>query len=187
MFKSARLGFRNWLKDDLRPMSTINVDPEVMHYFPATQAQSETASFIERMQKQFSQHGYNYYAVEFLKTSTFIGFIGLSYQNFASPWTPFTDIGWRLDKAYWGQGLASEGAQKVLDFAFDELNLREVYATAPKINTPSIHIMDKIGMRKLGEFVHPKLLDKANLRDCVVYSLSRSSQADRPKADKDNP
>jgi RimJ/RimL family protein N-acetyltransferase len=154
-------------------MSAINADPDVMRYFPATQGQSETASFITRMQKHFCQHGYNYFAVELLETSTFIGFIGLSYQDFESPWTPFTDIGWRLDRTYWGQGLASEGAQRVLDFAFHELNLKEVYSTAPKINTPSIRIMDKIGMRKLGEFVHPKLLDKANLKDCVVYSVRR--------------
>lgn len=180
LFKSARLGFRNWLKEDLSPMSVINEDPEVMNYFPATQGRSETERFIERMQKQFSQRGYNYFAVELLKTSTFIGFIGLSNQDFESPWTPFTDIGWRLDKTYWGQGLASEGAQKVLDFAFDELNLREVYATAPKINIPSIRIMDKIGMQKLGEFVHPNLLDNANLKDCVVYKVSRQSIADRP-------
>ena len=132
------------------------------------------------MQKQFSQHGYNYFAVEFLETATFIGFIGLSYNDFESPWTPFTDIGWRLDKAYWGLGLASEGALKVLDFAFDELSLREVYATAPRINTPSIRIMDKIGMQRLGEFVHPNLAVKANLNDCVVYGISHETLANRP-------
>jgi RimJ/RimL family protein N-acetyltransferase len=180
LFKSARLGFRNWLKEDLSPMSVINEDPEVMNYFPATQGRSETTSFIARMQKQFDQRGYNYFAVELLEKSTFIGFIGLSCQDFESPWTPFTDIGWRLDKAYWGQGLVSEGAKKVLHFAFNELKLREVYATAPKINNPSIRIMDKIGMHKLGEFKHPKLPDNSNLKDCVVYKVSRQSIADRP-------
>ena len=40
LFKSARLGFRNWLQDDLSPMIAINADPEVMLYFPATQGKS---------------------------------------------------------------------------------------------------------------------------------------------------
>src|SRR5215217_2088036 len=112
IFRSERLGFRNWQESDIIPMAAINADPEVMRYFPAIQTTSQTQDFIQKMQLQFQERGYCYFAVELLKTNTLIGFTGLSDKTFESDFTPCIDIGWRLGTAHWNKGYATEGAAR---------------------------------------------------------------------------
>src|SRR3546814_9999473 len=118
LFTSERLGFRRWQEADVEPMRAINADPAVMEYFPSLQDQAETLAFIKRMQLQFDEKGFCYYAVDSLVDGAFIGFIGLSEKTFIADFTPCVDIGWRLAKNAWNQGFATEGAQKCLEHAF---------------------------------------------------------------------
>ena len=126
LFTSNRLGFRNWLDDDLKPFAKLNADPVVMRYFPKTLSLIETENFITRAKKQFTERGYTYFAVEELKTQKFIGFIGLSYQTYEASFNPNVDIGWRLAQAFWGKGYATEGAERCLEFAFNNLSLKKL-------------------------------------------------------------
>lgn len=171
LFQSQRLGFRNWLPEDLDPMTAINNNPAVMEFFPSVASKADTAAFTERMQRQFTEKGYCYFAVELLTTSAFIGFIGMSDQTYDAYFTPCVDIGWRLDQNYWNQGFATEGARRCLQFAFDTFKLKQIYAVAPSINLKSIGVMKKIGMQQLQTFQHPKLADCPRLSNCVVYYL----------------
>lgn len=169
IFKSERLGFRNWLPEDLDRMSEINADPLVMKYFPAIQSAAQTKEFIERMQNQFAEKGFCYFAVDKLENGKFIGFIGISEQTFEADFTPCIDIGWRLSSKEWNKGFATEGAKRCLEYAFNELHLEKLNAICPKVNLPSENVMKKIGMNKIGEFKHPKLLNDERLEDCVLY------------------
>jgi RimJ/RimL family protein N-acetyltransferase len=173
LFTSPRLGFRTWSVQDIVPMSLINADPEVMAFFPAVSSEEQTREFVERMQRQFDERGYCYYAVDRLDTGDFIGFIGLSLQTFEADFTPCVDIGWRLRRSAWGQGFATEGARRCLEYAFEDLDLICIYAVAPKINSRSEHIMKAIGMEKLKEFSHPLLATDQRLRQCVLYRVAK--------------
>lgn len=169
LFKSTRLGFRNWLNSDLEKLTAINADKKVMKFFPSIRTRQETKNFISRMQQQFSEKGYCYFAIDQLEDDTFIGFIGLSEQNYAADFTPCIDIGWRLAKTAWNKGYATEGAKRCLEFGFEKLQLDKIYSIVPVINTKSEQVMKKIGMRKVKIFAHPQLLDNARLRKCVLY------------------
>lgn len=170
LFTSSRLGFRAWREADLPQMAAINADPEVMRFFPSVQSEAQTAEFIRLMQEEQEDMGFCYFAVDLLETGAFIGFIGLHEQLFESDFTPCVDIGWRLDRSAWGQGLATEGARRCLEYARDTLGLSQVVAMAPAINLPSIRVMEKAGLKPLLNFVHPKLATDVRLRDCVLYS-----------------
>lgn len=156
-------------------MAAINADPEVMRFFPGTVAAEQTTAFIERMQVHLEEKGFCYYAVDDLQEGRFIGFIGMMVQAYPAAFTPCVDIGWRLRRACWGRGLATEGARRCLDHAFTDLGMKEVLATAPLVNRPSIRVMEKIGMRARGTFIHPRLLDDARLRDCALYGINAPS------------
>ena len=171
IFTSERLGFRNWQTSDIPKMAEINRNPNVMQFFPAIQDEAQTADFVERMQSQFKEKRFCYFAVERLDNQAFIGFIGLSEQNFESPFTPCVDIGWRLAEAAWNQGFATEGARRCLEFAFENLQIKNIKAIAPEINLNSIHVMQKIGMSKVGTFKHPKLKDFEQLETCVCFEI----------------
>lgn len=169
LFTSQRLGFRGWADADIPLMAAISGDAEVMRFFPAVATPQQTHDFVRRMQQMQQEKGYCYYAVDRLEDGAFIGFIGLFWQEYDAAFTPCTDVGWRLAKAYWNKGYATEGAIRCLQHAHDTLQLPTIYATAPAINLPSIHVMQKAGMQHHTDFIHPRLANDARLRNCVAY------------------
>lgn len=169
IFKSERLGFRNWKHTDIDEMFLINSDKDVMEFFPTFPTKEQTAQFIERMNNQFLDSKFCYFAVDKLENQEFIGFIGLSKQTYDAKFTPCVDIGWRIKSSEWNNGFATEGAKRCLDYAFNDLGIEKVYSVAPKINSKSEHIMTKIGMKKLYEFNHSLLSNDERLKCCVLY------------------
>ena len=173
LFKSERLGFRNWLDSDLPKMLEISSNPVVMEFFPSVQDEEHTRGFIQRMQREFEEKGFCYFAVERLDNGQFIGFIGLSEQHYDTDFTPCVDIGWRIHPKHWNQGFATEGAKRCLVYAFEVLKLENIKAIAPMINKKSERVMQKIGMRKVKTFDHPLLRSSEKLRQCVLYEAEK--------------
>ena len=174
IFISKRLGFRNWIESDLDKLSDINSNEEVMKFFPQIQSRQDTKMFIERMQIQFRNNGFCYFAVEVLEDHRFIGFIGLSKQTYPADFTPCIDIGWRLIPKEWNKGFATEGATRCLKYGFDKIGLDEIFSTAPIINKNSEKIMLKIGMKIVKTFDHPLLTRYPKLKKCNLFKISRS-------------
>jgi len=169
IFTSTRLGFRNWEEKDVEELYKINSDSRVMEFFPALLTKDQTIEFIEKMKIQFKKNGFCYFAVEKLENKEFIGFIGLSEQNYEADFTPCIDIGWRIKCNEWNQGFATEGAKRCLEYAGKILNIDKVYSIAPKINIKSESVMKKIGLEKVKEFEHPLLTDYERLKTCILY------------------
>lgn len=169
IFTSKRLGFRNWKNSDINLLYQINTDKNVMEFFPIIPTKKETEDFIKRMQNQFAEKGFCYFAVDILENNEFIGFIGLSKQTFEADFTPCVDIGWRLKKSVWNKGYATEGAKACLNYGFKKLNLKTIYSVAPILNVESQHIMKKIGMKKYSTFLHPKISNISDLKECIIY------------------
>lgn len=173
LFTSERLGFRNWEFEDIEKMFQINSDEKVMEFFPGTYTKEQTIGFVERMQRQYENKGFCYFATDKLDTGEFIGFIGLSEQTYNADFTPCIDIGWRIKSSEWNRGYATEGAKRCLDFALNDLKIEKIYSVAPKVNVKSEHIMKKIGMKKLYEFEHSLLAGDIRLKTCVLYKAER--------------
>jgi len=179
IFKSKRLGFRNWTENDLTEFAKINADSEVMEYFPKPLTEKQTAEFIDRLIIHFIKKGYNYFATENLENGDLIGFIGMAFQDYESEFTPAVDIGWRLKKSTWGKGYATEGAKKCLEFAFKELNLDKIISTCTEKNSRSENVMKNIGMDKIGEFNHPKLKEYPEYEKCICYEITKNTWQQR--------
>ncbi len=175
LFQSDRLGFRNWRSEDIPLLAAINQDPMVMEFFPKTASEEETAKFVIRMQAMQEALGFCYFAVDQLSTGAFIGFIGLCEQKYLADFTPCIDIGWRLARTAWGQGFATEGAQRCLSYAFEDLALPKVLAIAPVLNVKSEQVMKKIAMQKVKEFLHPLLSEYKEIQNCVLYEIRNES------------
>lgn len=165
------MGFRNWFDTDLPKMTAINSDAEVMKHFPSIQTTQQTQEFIARMQSQFVAKGFCYFAVETIEKNEFIGFIGISQQTYEADFTPCIDIGWRIAKQHWSLGYATEGAKRVLNYAFDDLNISKILSIAPAVNNASIGVMTKIGMQKVKNFEHSLLMNNERLKECVLYEI----------------
>jgi ribosomal-protein-alanine N-acetyltransferase len=110
---------------------------------------------IGRMQWMLANHAANApgrlvhlcLAIVHRETGRIIGWCGLDQRD-ASKAHPV--LFYLLQAAHWGQGLATEAARAVLDYAFGELALIRVDAAAAADNAASVRVLEKIGMRRLG-------------------------------------
>ncbi len=173
LFTSPRLGFRKWKKKDIMPFSEINSDNRVMEHFPNILSVDETVAYVKRIKEHFQQHGFGLYAVDSLSKGKFIGSIGFQNVSFESTFTPAIEILYRLHPDFWGFGLGTEGAMRCVQFGFEELKLNEVVSFTALENKKSAHVMEKIGMTRVGLFEHPKLEDGHLLKTHVLYKITR--------------
>jgi RimJ/RimL family protein N-acetyltransferase len=172
--KTERLLLRPWRDDDLAPFAAMNADPEVMRHFPATLDRAESDALAGRIREGFAARGFGNWAVEVPGVTSFAGFVGLSVPRFDAPFMPCVEIGWRLARACWGKGYATEAARAALAFGFGDLKLPEIVSFTAVANLPSRRVMERLDMRHdpTGDFDHPSLPEGHRLRRHVLYRVS---------------
>ena len=123
--ETERLRLRMFREADLDAYAAMSADPEVMRYVGAT-GQPLTRPEAWRQMAMFLGHwqlrGYGVWAVEERASGAFVGRIGL----FNPDGWPGLECIWALARGAWGQGYATEGARRALDYAFTELDQARV-------------------------------------------------------------
>lgn len=176
IFESERLSFRRWEEEDRQPFEAMTADPDVMRYFPKLLSKEEADRLIKRFEAHMDDKGYGMWAVERKLDGVFIGFIGLLEITMEIEGQGSAEIGWRLDKQFWKQGYAVEGALACIAYAFGPLAMEQVYSFTSTINQSSETVMRGIGMVKIGEFEHPKLDEDSPLKKHVLYKIKRQKK-----------
>lgn len=175
VIETDRLILRRWRETDRAPFAAINRDLVVMEHFPAVLSEEESNRLIEqRIEPHFERHGFGLWAAELRDNGEFIGFIGLAVPRFEAHFTPSVEIGWRLASAYWGRGLATEGAKATVRYAFETLRLSQLVSLTVPANVRSRRVMEKLGMMHdpADDFEHPLLPEGHPLRRHVLYRLN---------------
>jgi [ribosomal protein S5]-alanine N-acetyltransferase len=80
------------------------------------------------------------------------------------------ELGYIVHPEYWGKGVASEAAQKVIELGFKHFQLHRIQATCDPNNIASSRVLEKIGMTKEG-VMRENLLLKSGWRDSAIYSV----------------
>ncbi len=175
VLETERLLLRRWRAEDLDPLAEMNADPEVMEHFPATLSRAETALLLARLEAGFERDGYGFWAVELRANGALAGFVGLAPVPADIPFAPAVEVGWRLGRAYWGKGLAHEGAQAALAYGFGTLGLEEIVAYTAATNERSRRLMERLGMSydAAADFDHPRVDPGSALSRHVVYRIAR--------------
>jgi ribosomal-protein-alanine N-acetyltransferase len=168
--RTERLVLRRWRESDREPFARMNADPEVMRYLLRRLTHAESDAFVDRSDAEFDQRGYGRWAVEIPGEASFIGYVGLSLATFQ----PSPEIGWRLDRAFWGRGFATEAARAAIDDGFRRLGLREILSWTVPSNVASIRVMERVGMTRdpADDFEHPNIPEGHPLRHHVLYRIS---------------
>ena len=173
MLRTARLRLRRWTPADLDPFAALNADPEVMRYFPAVRSREESAAGMARAEASFAAHGFGFWVMD-LPGAGLIGVCGLMVPGFDAPFMPCVEIGWRMARAHWGRGYATEAARATLADGFGRVGLAEVVAFTAVENLPSRRVMERVRMvRDLdGDFQHPGVPEGKPMRQHVLYRIS---------------
>jgi RimJ/RimL family protein N-acetyltransferase len=174
--ETARLLLRRWRATDREAFARMNADPRVMEHFPALLSRQESDRQADDIEAHLREHGFGAYAAELRETGEFIGFVGLSIPRLQAAFMPAVEIGWRLDAAHWGKGLATEAAQAIVRHAFDALQLDEIVSFTVPANVRSRAVMERLGMTHdpRDDFDDPNLPPGHPMRRHVLYRLKRT-------------
>ena len=146
ILESPRLTFRRLLPGDLDDLYALYRDPEIRRFFPeGTLTYEETKEELKWFINGHPRHPeLGLWATIHKETGHFIGRCGLL------PWTidgQFEiEIAYLIAKEYWRQGLGSEAALAIRDYAFEVLNLTRLICLIDPGNLASIRVAEKIGM-----------------------------------------
>ena len=171
MIETDRLILRTWREEDAEPYFYLNQDPKVIEFLRGPLSMDQVKDFMTVTNEHQEKYGYSLWASVLKESNEFIGFIGLNYIDWKAHFTPAVEVGWRLALQYWGKGFATEGAKAALDFGFRECGLTEIVSFTVPANVRSIHVMEKIGMKRdfNGDFAHPKLPVDHPLSQHILY------------------
>lgn len=89
------------------------------------------------------------------------------------------DLGYRLRRRWWRQGLASEGADELLRYGFVDVGLRRIFAQTLAVNGPSRAVTASIGMTYVRGFrsQSPEPLVAGSDRGELEYEITREQWA----------
>ena len=174
--QTPRLHLRQWRGEDRAPYAAMNQDPEVMRYFLAPQSREASDKAIDTWHAEVAGKGWSNWAVALRDTGEFIGFTGLTVPWRKYAFTPCVEIGWRLARAHWKKGYATEAANAALRVGFEQLGLEEIVSFTAILNRPSRAVMERLGMTNAHEdFEHPALPEGHALRPHCLYRLRRET------------
>lgn len=182
--ETERLRLRRWREGDREPFAALNADPVVMEHLPALTSRAESDAMVDRIEAHFDRRGFGLWAVEVRGGAPFVGFVGLWTPMFEAHFTPAVEVGWRLARAHWGHGYATEAARAAVDYGFEELELEEIVAFTVPGNFRSRRVMERLGMTHdpVDDFDHPGIPAGHPLRRHVLYRLARSPEGASPPA-----
>jgi len=175
--QTERLLLRRWCEADRAPFAAMNSNPIVMEHFPAMLTTAQSNEFVDRIEDHFDQNGWGLWAAQVMDGAPFIGYVGLWPVSFDAHFTPAVEIGWRLDRPYWGHGYATEAARMVMTDGFARIDLCEIVSMTTTTNLRSQRVMRRLGMHRdpVDDFEHPSIPVGHHLRVHVLYRQPRDT------------
>ncbi len=148
--ETRRLLLRTMLPSDIEALLLIFTDPKVMASFGGelfTRVQMER--WLERNLQHQAEFGYGLFPIIDKHTGLLIGDCGLEQMEVEG--VQAAELGYDLRSDYWNQGLATEAAIAVRDYAFDVLQLSQLISLIRIGNLASKRVAEKVGMELAAE------------------------------------
>ena len=180
---TERLRLRPFSADDLDNLAALDSDPEVMRYLTGGRPtpREEAAENLAAMIAPRGGLATWAWAAEDLACGGFLGWFSLRRDPDRDPGE--VALGYRVRRAAWGRGLASEGAAALIDEGFQTLAAELVFARTMSVNLASRRVMEKAGLSFVRGFFSewPEVIAGGERGD-VEYAISRDQWARRSPA-----
>ncbi|MFD2117197.1 GNAT family N-acetyltransferase [Paenibacillus yanchengensis] len=176
--QTERLIIRDFQVSDWQDVYSYTSNPIVMKYIPEgvfTEQQAE--QFVKEQQSKGKPA--DKFAVVLKDREQLVGH--LSFERYFGDHT--YEIGWVFHPSYYNKGYATEAAQAVIAYGFQQLNLHRIVATCQPENPASYKVMEKIGMRKEG-FFKQCIPYENGWWDELYYAILQSEWVERVAAKK---
>ena len=148
ILETPRLVLREFTEDDAGNLFELNSDPEVMRYLtggrptPREEIRDQIIPFHLAVYRRHDRLGT--WAAQSAATGEFLGW----FHFRPGPGSDITniDLGYRLRRAMWNKGYATEGSRALIRMGFTDLGVKRVFAHTMTVNAASRRVMEKCGL-----------------------------------------
>jgi len=139
-----RLLLRPLQPDDADVLHRIYQQDGVLRYFPSPNPPplEKVQRFVAAQQAHWETHGYGNWGILPHGEREIIGWAGLQFL----PELNETEVGYLLDRQFWGKGYATEIARASLQFGFEHFQFKQIIALVHPENIASQRVIQKCGM-----------------------------------------
>ena len=144
--ESSRLIFRAIKRTDLYDIYEYSSNPKTSQYllWEPHMTMEYTREFIEIVISKYKSGEYNDWALVNKEDGKMIGTCGFTRIDEENS---VAEIGYVISPSYWGRGFATEAASKIIEFAFEKLNVNRIEAKFMFGNDASLAVMKNVGMK----------------------------------------
>lgn len=175
--ETERLVLRRFTEEDADGLFELDSDPEVMRYVTGgipTAREEIVGDVLPAFLAYYDRYeGYGFWAAAEKASGAFLGWFHLRPEDPASP--DVVELGYRLRRAAWGKGLATEGSRALVEKAFAELGVQRVVAYTLVVHAASRRVLENAGLRvaRIFKADWPYAIEGDEHGD-VEYALTRS-------------
>ncbi|SJZ83590.1 ribosomal-protein-alanine N-acetyltransferase [Pilibacter termitis] len=167
VIETQRLYMRPKTMKDAEDIFEFESNPHVAKFvFPVETEIENTYQYIANSMRE----PLGKYALELKETGKVIGVMDFMNWDIHAR---VAEVGYTINEVYWRRGFATEALSKLLEIAFEELELVSVKAEFDIENTASGFVMEKSGMRRKSTYKKHDKLTKT-IRKFTEYQLSRT-------------
>ncbi|KJY41995.1 GNAT family acetyltransferase [Streptomyces sp. NRRL B-1568] len=152
--RTERLVLRPFTEADVDHLLALDNDSDVMRFINGgrpTSRKAIQAQTLPRLLRDYPCSGTRgYWAAEENATGAFLGWF--EFRPLDDHSLAVVELGYRLNKAAWGKGYATEGSRALIDKGFTDLAVERVTANTMAVNTRSRRVMEKAGLSFLRNF-----------------------------------
>ncbi len=167
--ETERLVFRALKRADLYDVHEYASNPKTSQYllWEPHDSLDYTREFIEIVISKYKSGEYNDWAIVHKEDDKMIGTCGFTKIDEENN---VVEIGYVINPAYWGMGIATEAVERIIDFAFEELQANRIEAKFIYGNDASLAVMQKVGMKFEG-YQREAMLVKGKYRTIGISSI----------------
>jgi RimJ/RimL family protein N-acetyltransferase len=145
--ETERLILRRFRPEDSGALYEYLSDEEVVRFEPY-RAMSESESVKEAIYRAGNE---DFWAVCLREDKRLIGNLYFHREEPAE-WDTW-ELGFVLNRQFWGRGYAAEAARRILAYGFEEQGAHRIMANCSPENTASWRLLERLGMRREGHFL----------------------------------
>lgn len=149
--QSERLAYRQISMADFDELKIMLADPRVMYAWEHTFSDEQIAEWIRKQEACCRRDGVGYFAAVRRSDGEMVGQIGL--HKFDYDGADAYEVCYMLKYQYFHQGYALEGANAMVNYAFNKLGLPVVYAQVKTDNAASVKVAERAGFVYQSVFV----------------------------------
>ena len=174
---TKRLTLRFLNEADVPALYDMFSNPEVMRYWswPLWTDRAQAQAMLVSTQEGYLTGSALQLGIERNDDHKLVGLCNLHYFDIPSR---RAEIGYVLDRPYWGSGYMHEALQALLQYAFETLNLNRLEADIDPRNRASARTLERLGFQKEGH-LRERWIVNDEISDTWIYGLLRREWQER--------